>query len=180
MTPAATSSKEIETQAAIRRAARLKRAREWHLYLGTLFAPSILFFALTGALQLFGLHESHPGETYQAPVWVQKLGSIHKDQVLERHGPTPGAFAERKAPPSADAAPKPAEPQRPKRGGEERRPSPLTYALKFFFLAMSLGLVSSTVLGIFMAFKYNRSRTLVWGLLVAGTVIPLGLILATA
>jgi hypothetical protein len=60
-------------------ATRLKWARQWHLYLGTLFAPSIIFFAFTGSLQLFSLHESHPGDAYQAPAWVQKLGSIHKD-----------------------------------------------------------------------------------------------------
>jgi hypothetical protein len=39
--------------------------------------------------------------------------------------------------------------------------------LKWFFLAMSMGLVFTTLLGIYIAFKYNRSRTLVWGLLSA-------------
>ena len=69
----------------------LKQARQLHLCLGVLFAPSIIFFALTGALQLFGLHEGHPGEAYQPPALIQKLGSIHKNQsVSERRGPPPG------------------------------------------------------------------------------------------
>lgn len=37
---------------------------------------------------------------------------------------------------------------------------------------MSLGLILTTSLGIYMAFKYNRSRPLVWGLLALGTVLP--------
>jgi multisubunit Na+/H+ antiporter MnhC subunit len=53
-------------------------------------------------------------------------------------------------------------------------------ALKWFFLATSLGLVFTTALGIYMAFKYNRSRVLVWGLLLGGTAIPLALIVMTA
>ena len=40
---------------------------------------------------------------------------------------------------------------------------------------MAVGLAFSTLLGIYMAFKYNRSRALVWGLLLLGTAIPAGL-----
>ena len=145
----------------------LKQARQWHLYLGTFFAPSILFFALSGALQLFGLHEGHPGEPYQPPVWVAKLGSIHKNQTLaERRGPPPGAAGR-------DIRP----PRREDRGRNEgQQQSKSTFALKIFFLAASVGLIVTTVLGIYMAFKFNRSRTLIWGLLLGGTAIPAGLI----
>jgi hypothetical protein len=52
--------------------------------------------------------------------------------------------------------------------------------LKWFFLATSIGLVFTTLLGICMAFKYNRSRILVWGLLVGGAAIPAALIAMTA
>lgn len=156
-------------------ATRLKLARQWHLYLGTLFAPSIIFFAFTGSLQLFNLHESHPGDSYQAPAWIQELASIHKDQVLEKKHKAPPAAAQQKAPPMPDAAPKPAKPEaaRPK---DESGTSKFTLALKCFFLAMAVGLISSTLLGIYMAFKFNRSRTLVWGMLLLGTAIPLALI----
>jgi hypothetical protein len=45
---------------------------------------------------------------------------------------------------------------------------------------MALGLVTTTLLGIYMAFKYNRSRIIVWGLLIAGVVIPTALIASLA
>jgi hypothetical protein len=138
----------------------LKQVRQLHLYLGTFFAPSIVFFALTGALQLFGLHQGRPGEAYQPPEWVQKLGPLHKNQNLAVKGaPPPGAAKPQQAPEGA---------RRP----EKRRNSPFTIVLKWFFLAASAGLVFTTVLGIYMAFKFNRSRTLIWSLLVAGTAIP--------
>jgi ABC-type dipeptide/oligopeptide/nickel transport system permease component len=48
--------------------------------------------------------------------------------------------------------------------------------LKGFFLATAVGLILSTLLGIYMAFKFNRSRAMVWGLLLLGTAIPVALI----
>ena len=153
----------------------LKQARQLHLHLGVFFAPSIIFFALTGALQLFGLHEGHPGEAYQPPAWVQKLGSIHKNQTgSERRGPPPGFAGEQRRPPESDEARRPSQAE----GGrnEKHAPSKLTLALKWFFLATAVGLVFSTLLGIYMGFKYNRSRVLVWGLLLLGTAIPVALI----
>lgn len=175
MNSATTSNQGTKIQAPSNSATRLKLARQWHLYLGTLFAPSIIFFAFTGSLQLFSLHESHPGSTYQPPAWIQTLASIHKDQIIEKKHKSPPAAAEQKAPPMTDAAPKPAKPQaaRPK---NESGPNKFTLALKWFFLAMAVGLISSTLLGIYMAFKFNRSRTLVWGMLLLGTAIPLALI----
>jgi hypothetical protein len=158
------------------RAVWLKLAREWHLYLGTLFAPSILFFALTGSLQLFGLHEGRPGEAYQPPAWIQKLRSIHKNQtVSERRGPPPTFLGEQRRPPeSAEAR----QPQQPEGGGRERRrrTNAFSLALKWFFLSAAAGLTFSTLLGIYMAFKFNRSPALVGGLLSLGTAIPVVLI----
>lgn len=177
MNPATDSNTEAKLQGPSKSAARLKWARQWHLCLGTLFAPSIIFFAFTGSLQLFSLHESRPGEAYQAPAWVQKLASIHKDQaVSEKHGPPPGFAGGQGRPPESDQA---RGPQQPPQGGlpnEERKSSKPTLALKWFFLAMAVGLIFSTLLGIYMAFKFNRSRALVLGMLVLGTAIPLALI----
>jgi ABC-type sugar transport system permease subunit len=176
MNPVTTSNQGIKTPGPTGSATRLKLARQWHLYLGTLFAPSIIFFAFTGSLQLFSLHESHKGDSYQAPAWIQKLASIHKDQVLEKnHKAPPPPAAEQKGLPPSDAARRPAQPEGsgPK---DEDGSKKFTLALKWFFLAMAVGLVSSTLLGIYMAFKFNRSRALVWGMLMLGTAIPLALI----
>lgn len=176
MNSAISSVKEFEMQGPSKSVAWLKLARQWHLYLGTLFAPSIIFFALTGALQLFGLHEGHPGEAYQPPAWIQKLSSIHKDQIVsERHGPPPDFAGEQKGPPQSDEARQSPQPEGARRN-EERGPNKLSLALKLYFLAMSVGLVLSTLLGIYMAFKFNRSRALVWGLLLLGAAIPVALV----
>jgi hypothetical protein len=181
MNLATDSNIEAKLQRPSRSAARLKWARQWHLYLGTLFAPSIIFFAFTGSLQLFGLHEGHPGEAYQPPAWVQKLASIHKDQtVAERHGPPPGLSGEQKRSPEPDEARRPRQQPQGGRSSEERKSNTLTLALKCFFLATAFGLIFSTLLGIYMAFKFNQSRALVWGMLFLGTAIPLTLLVLMA
>jgi hypothetical protein len=139
----------------------LKQIRQLHLYLGTLFAPAIIFFALTGALQTLGLHENK-----DAPAWIAKLSRIHKDQtVAQPHKP-------RASPPPAVSPPIAA---RAGAKGEEsagaRRPSP--WPLKIFVVCMAIGLITTTLLGIYMSFKYNRDRRIVWGLLIVGIALPL-------
>lgn len=44
----------------------MKRLRQLHLYLGCLFAPMTLYFALSGAWQLFRLNDVPRGETPSA------------------------------------------------------------------------------------------------------------------
>jgi uncharacterized iron-regulated membrane protein len=41
----------------------LKSIRLLHRYLGLFFAPTILFFVITGSLQMFGLHETARGSS---------------------------------------------------------------------------------------------------------------------
>ena len=89
----------------------------------------------------------------QAPAWVQKLGSIHKDQVLtKRHGPPPGSAGQPNRSPQAGEAHRLAQPGPPQPEGgcrnEERGPNNLTLLLKWFFLATAAGLIFSTLLGI--------------------------------
>jgi hypothetical protein len=147
----------------------MKRIRQLHLYLGTFFAPAILFFALTGALQTFGLHESPKGSSVKRPAWIAKLAEVHKDQRLPQPRPAAeGAERPRNARP-AEAGGKARQ-----EGGTKPARSPLP--LKIFVLFMSVGLISTTLLGIYMAFKYNRDRRVVWGLLIAGTLLPIALL----
>lgn len=159
-----TPFQQIATPVATGKANFLKKVRQLHLYLGVFFAPAIIFFSFTGALQLFGLHEGHPGEAYQPPKWIAALASIHKDQVLSKHHGPPQGFETRAE----------AKPQTP--GLKSAPAGKSTLLLKYFFLAMSIGLIITTLLGIYMAFKYNRSRALLWGLLVAGAALPSGMI----
>ncbi len=119
----------------------MKRIRQIHFYLGVFFAPLIILFALSGALQTFRLQESPKGSTYTPPAWIVKLADIHKDQ---RAAHEPG----------------------------RRRSLPL----QWFVVVMSVGLISTSLLGIYMAFKYNRDKRLLFGLIALGFVIPLALL----
>ena len=151
----------------VRRGARksfARQLRDVHLYLGTFFAPAILFFAFTGALQTFSLHEDHDG--YRAPVWIQTLGRIHKDQT--RILPP-----ERKPEPEAAAKPRPATPPEP----EEKGNRTAILMTKWFVVLMAVGLISTTLLGLYMAFKFSPGRRLTWVLLILGTILPLALVL---
>ena len=72
----------------------LRATRLTHLYLGVFTAPALLFFAFTGALQTFSLHETTRGSSYKPPAWAVTLGQIHKKQtpvVPVRKPPVPEA-----------------------------------------------------------------------------------------
>ena len=59
--------------------------RLWHSYIGILIAPSVIFFALTGALQIFSLHESHG--SYTPPVLIVVPSPAHTKKPLTRLRP---------------------------------------------------------------------------------------------
>lgn len=142
----------------------MKKVRQIHLYLGTLFAPLIIFFALTGILQTLNLHEG-PG----TPTWIAQIASVHKKQALQSGEP-------RRPRPSADGAQN--APDRPRFDGNaaNNRSGPSPWPLKWLVVLMALGLVVTTILGIYMAFKYERNKAIVWGLLIAGTLLPIALL----
>ncbi len=139
--------------------------RRLHGYLGLFIAPSVLFFAFTGALQIFNLHEAHDG--YRPPALIRALGSLHKDQVLSRrehhHAPPPGPAADRDhvAPPDHHD------------DDDHRRTRLPTLALKWFFEAVAVGLGASTAFGLWIGLRVTRTPRLSWGLLAAGAVLPI-------
>ena len=45
--------------------------------------------------------------------------------------------------------------------------------MKIFFLLVAISLATSTLTGVYMAFKYRRDRWMISGLLLAGILIPL-------
>jgi len=146
----------------------LRYTRLIHLYLGVFTALALIFFAFTGALQTFSLHETTRGSSYKPPAWATTLAQIHKKQ-------TPVVPARRQPPaekPSDPAAPKQAKPTDP---ASPPAPAPSTHhsmPMKIFFLIISIGLFTSTISGIYMSYKYMRNRTAVTFLLVLGVVIP--------
>ena len=52
-----------------------------HLYIGVFTTPALIFFAFTGALQTFSLHETTRGSSYKPPAWAMVLAQIHKKQT---------------------------------------------------------------------------------------------------
>jgi hypothetical protein len=143
----------------------LRYTRLTHLYLGVFIAPALIFFAFTGALQTFSLHETTRGSSYKPPAWIVTLGQLHKKQTtvvpVRKLPPTEkAAVPEDKSQPGA-ATPSPAVPK------------PHTLPLKIFFLIVSIGLFTSTITGLYMSYKYIRNRVLVTAVLIAGTIIPI-------
>jgi hypothetical protein len=146
--------------------------RRWHSYIGLFVGPSVLFFALTGAAQLFSLHEAHGN--YRPPAILEKLSSIHKDQVFalgDHHEKSESRSEPGK--PTAESA--------PSSGDEDKgdKASPATLALKIFFLIAALCLIVSTAFGLWMGLTQMRGKRIGWLLIVAGSAIPLGLLLAS-
>jgi hypothetical protein len=143
--------------------------RRWHSYIGLFIAPSVLFFSLTGATQLFSLHEAHG--KYQPPMLVEKLSSVHKDQVfaLGNHHPAPDSVPEAgKSPGDTQSA-----------GGEDDgdKLGLSTLLLKGFFLLVALCLCLSTSFGLWMGLTQSPRKKLGWLLVVAGSLIPVTLLL---
>ncbi len=145
---------------------RMALVRQWHFYIGMLIAPSVLFFAITGAWQLFSFHEAHGA--YTPPPILEKLSSVHQDQVFKagHHHP------------DEDAKPAAATAGSPPAAGDDDKMSTATLALKiYFFWVVAGGLTVSTLLGIWMGLTHPTRKRTALILLAAGVVIPVGLLI---
>jgi uncharacterized iron-regulated membrane protein len=118
----------------------MKFLRQLHLYLGCIFAPTLIFFAVTGSWQLFNWHQSSKDHSYVTPRVLASLSYLHKESHLPG---TPG-----------------------------RKPTPLRY----FMAAAAVGLVTSTVLGVIMAYRFSRRPLVASICLLSGILVP-GIIL---
>jgi hypothetical protein len=56
--------------------------RRIHLYLGCLFAPALIFFAVTGAWQLYRMQDTKKDGSYVAPRAIQTLSAVHMNSHL--------------------------------------------------------------------------------------------------
>jgi hypothetical protein len=168
----------------------LKLSRTVHLYLGVFMVPALLFFAITGGLQTFSLHETTRGSSYTPPAWLATLALMHKKQttVAPVRRPRPAEAAAPVAGP-VTAAPGSGAPGEnaaagrsvaPSVGPGDRdgaRPKKNLLPMKIFFVLVSISLCLSTLTGLYMAYRYSRKPVLVTGILVAGVVVPLLLLL---
>ena len=147
----------------------LRLLRKVHLYFGLFIAPALLFFAFTGSVQTLSLHEA-AGSSYQPPALLARLARLHKDQTIVMPPPRPAPPASTHPPgapvhTASAAAPKPAVTL----ASKQRQHLPM----KIFFLTVALGLVSSTITGVYMAYKYERNPLLVSAILLGGIIVPL-------
>lgn len=137
----------------------LRTLRRYHHYIGMFFAPWILLFAVSGALQTFRLPDPPA-----APLWMKWLASVHKDQAPPREprdqgkagGPQVGEHHHH-------------DDDQPAAGGATR-PNPLP--LKIFVVLLAMALAVSTIIGVVIGLANRAMRRASIVLLVLGTVIP--------
>jgi hypothetical protein len=158
----------------------LQAFRLTHRYIGIFISPAVLFFAFTGAVQTFSLHETTRGSSYKPPQILVILAQIHKKQtpVIAQPRPPAAPRPQGAGGPGGSAAATPAAPKPPApapTGPDAPKHNP--WPLKIFFLLVALSLFTSTLSGIYMAYKFTRNKLTVTLLLVLGTVIPVAMIL---
>jgi hypothetical protein len=165
----------------------LRTTRTIHLYLGVFTAPMLLFFAITGGLQTFGLHESARDSDYKPPAWLATMAQLHKKQTVVtpvrrprprplpaiNSAPTPGqdlsALADRGP---TDIAAKTAAPREERSG-----PAKNLWPMKIFFATVAFGLLASVLSGLYMAWRFSRKPRLFGVILAAGVLVPALLLL---
>jgi len=170
----------------------LRFVRKVHLLLGTFTTPALLFFAFTGAMQTFSLHETTQGSNYRPPAWIARLAQLHKkqDATVPQRKIRPAATEGGERGNSRNALESPASGSQSvpgqaskKADGPDSRiggPAPASQKshlpMKIFFLLVSVSLALSTLTGVYMAYKFDRKRWQLAGLLAAGIVVPLVLL----
>lgn len=109
--------------------------RRVHLYLGTLFAPILLLFTLSGAWQVYRFNDAKKDGSYTPPRIVSRLSSFHKNQTPDKE--------------TSDKTP-----------------------LKAFAFLACVALISTTLLGVVMAYRFTASSVTVTLCLLAGILVP--------
>jgi len=129
--------------------------RQIHIYLSFFIAPCLIFFAVTGAFQTFRIPDEKT-----APVLLQKLARVHRDDV----------FAVKPAPPpkAASEIKKPAIPK--------AKPALPTTLVKWFFVLTAIVMVITTLMGVWMGLAYSRNKRILLLLLLAGAAVPASLL----
>ena len=133
----------------------LMQLRTIHNYAGVFFAPTIIFFAITGVLQVFKLHETYretPGAQGGAIAWMSQ---VHKEAAL-----IPPKVAPAKAAPRPAGAP-----------GEPRRER--SNLFKWFAALMGISLAGASLAGLWIAYNYPKRRRSFFITFFAGLVLPI-------
>lgn len=133
----------------------IAKIRLVHYYAGVFFAPTIIFFALSGVFQVFKLHEEYretPGAQGGPIAWMSQ---VHKESAL-----IPPKVAPAKAPPKAEGAPPATRPER-------------SAPFKWFAALMGVSLIGASLAGLWIAYNYPKRRRSFFATLLAGIVVPI-------
>lgn len=133
----------------------LRNLRRWHHYIGVFLAPSILFFAFSGFIQVVGWQDQR---NPPPPGWVSWIAGIHKHQAAP--GPRPSAPA---TPAGASMA---------KSDDDHDHEAAGFIPLKPFALLTAVGLLLSTLIGLAVALGTQSMRRVSVIVLAAGIVAP--------
>jgi hypothetical protein len=143
----------------------MRRIRQLHLYIGVFFLPAILFFAISGGLQSFRLQQASGWDGAPPPAWMAWMGSVHIDQAVPRV----------EAPERPAAAKPPADPAKAAEQAARKR---AVLPMKIFTSVLAIALALSALLGAAIALNSRATRRTAVMMLVAGTAVPLVLLLA--
>jgi len=161
----------------------LRTTRTVHLYLGVFTAPMLLFFAITGGLQTFSLHEITRGSSYAPPAWLASMAQLHKKQTIvipvRRPRPPEPAVATAPMMPGQTSAISATQvvPSASRPNNVDAKTKKNLLPMKVFFGLVSLGLLISVLSGLYMAWRFSRKPTLFGMTLFAGIIVPLLLLL---
>jgi hypothetical protein len=147
----------------------MQKIRRYHYYLGVFFAPMIIMFALSGALQTFRLQEEK-GWGSEPPAWIVWMGSIHRDSKLPKAKPPEAEHADAAKPAVALAPTAQPEAAKPKPPQVNKLP------MQIFMVVMSVALLLSSFLGIAIALNSRATRQASLIMLALGTLVPLALV----
>jgi len=133
----------------------LRNLRRWHHYVGVFLAPSILFFAFTGFIQVVGWQDQR---NPPPPGWVSWMAGIHKHQEAPK--------------PRQPVAAKPSGAPVAKRDDDHDHEAEPFVPLKLFALLTAIGLLVTTLIGLAVALGTRATRRTASIVLAAGVVIP--------
>jgi len=111
--------------------------RRLHLYLGAIFAPTLLALTMSGAWQIYRWNDARKDGSYTPPRVVKLMSSIHKNQTTT---------------------------------GKE---TPQKTGIKAFAFLAAILLITTTLLGIVMAYRFTPSPVAVTLCLLGGIVVPI-------
>jgi len=131
----------------------LVQLRLIHWYAGVFFAPTIIFFAFSGVLQVFKLHEAYRDVPGAQGDWIAWMSQVHKESAL-----IPPKAAPAKAPPREGASPP--RPEKP-------------HPFRWFAALMGVSLIGAALAGLWIAYNYPKRRRSFYATLVSGIVIPI-------